>query len=138
MKIVFDTNIILDVLVEREPFVEMSNRALDVIDRKDIAGAMTANTVTDLFFLYRKHLPDPARRKEAIRGLMTALTGLDTTRSLCISALDSPMADFEDALLAESAKQWSADCIVTRNIADFAASPVEAITPEDLLTRIGG
>ena len=137
MKIVFDTNVILDVLIEREPFVDVSARAFDVIDRKDVSAAMTANTVTDLYFLYRKHQPDPAKRKESLRGLVTALDVLDTTRALCMAALDSPMPDFEDALVAESAKQWSADYIVTRNTRDFAVSPIEAITPDELTKRFG-
>jgi predicted nucleic acid-binding protein len=135
MKIVFDTNVILDVLVEREPFVEVSAKAFDAIDRKDVSGAMTANTVTDLFFLYRKHQSDPVKRKEAIRGLVTALEVLDTTRALCLSALDSPISDFEDAVVAESAKLWSADFIVTRDTHGFDDSPVKAITPDELLKR---
>lgn len=138
MKIVFDTNVILDVLAERTPFVDASDKALDIIDRKGVVGAITANTITDLFFLYRKHQPDRAKRKKAIFGVMTAMEVLDTTRALCFLALDSSMGDFEDALLAESAKMWSADCIVTRNVRDFAASPVEAITPDELLRRFPG
>ncbi len=135
MKIVFDTNVILDVLIEREPFVEVSSRAFDIIDRKGVSGAMTANTVTDLFFLYRKHQPDSATRKEALRTLMSALEVLDTTRAICFSALDSPISDFEDAVVAESAKAWSADFIVTRDADGFSDSTIKAITPDELLTR---
>lgn len=136
MRIVFDTNVLLDILAEREPFADASMAALDVIDRPGIKAAMTANTITDLFFLYRKHEPSREKRKESIRGLMIALEVLDTNRMLCFLALDSSVDDLEDALLAESAKVWRADCIVTRNVDDFVNSPVEAIAPEELVARL--
>ena len=53
MKLVFDTNVILDVLAKREPFFGDSLKALDFIARKDVSGAITANIVTDVFFLYQ-------------------------------------------------------------------------------------
>lgn len=137
MKIVFDTNVLLDILAERQPFVSASLAAVDIIDKPGVSGAMTANTVTDLFFLYRKHEPDNEKRKAAIRGLMTALEVLDTNRALCLLALDSHVDDFEDALLVESASAWSADYIVTRNTGDFTKSSIEAITPQELISRLG-
>lgn len=133
MKIVFDTNVILDVISKREPFVEASARAFDLIDKDNVIGAMTANTATDIFFLYRKRQPDLGKCKDALKRLITALEVLDTTRTLCLMALESSMPDFEDALLVESARQWSADYIVTRDKEGFDQSPVKTISPEDLL-----
>ena len=135
MKLVFDTNVILDVLARREPFFDASLKALDSIGRKGVSAAITANIITDVFFLYQKHQPDRNKCKEAIRTLMNALEVLDTTRALCSSALDSSMSDFEDAVVAESAKLWSADFIVTRDAHGFDLSPVKAITPDELLRR---
>ncbi len=135
MKLVFDTNVILDVLARREPFFDASLQSLEFIGRKGVSGAITANIVTDVFFLYKKHQPDRGKCKEAIRTLMNALEVLDTTRALCLLALDSSMSDFEDAVVAESAKLWSADFIVTRDGHGFDISPVKAITPAELLRR---
>ena len=137
MKIVFDTNVILDVLGERMPFAPMSTEAMAVVERDGVAGAMTANTITDLYFLLQKRHMQPDAIKDALMKLVDAIEVLDTTRELCVLAFKSPVADFEDAVLVESAQRWSADCIVTRNTSDFAASPVEAITPEELLKRFG-
>lgn len=135
MKLVFDTNVIMDVIACREPFFDASRAALLMATENDVTGAMTANTATDLFFLYRKYQPDMGKRKEALRYLMSALDVLDTTRDLCFMALESPIADFEDALLAESAKQCEADFIVTRDEDGFTDSPVKTITPDELLRR---
>ncbi len=138
MKIVFDTNVILDVLGERMPFAPVSTEAMAVVEREGIIGALTANTVTDLYFLLQKRRMGPDAIKDALVSLMDALEVLDTTREVCLLAFRSPVSDFEDAVLVESAKRWSADCIVTRNTGDFAASPIEAITPGELLDRFAG
>jgi len=134
MKLVFDTNIIVDVLGRRAPFAEMSKKAMAVAARKDIDGAMTANTATDIFYILRKHVEREFLKKSLI-DLMNYLDFLDTTRALCLLALASPMGDFEDALLVESARQWSADFIVTRDADGFAGSPIKIITPEELVRR---
>ncbi len=136
MKIVFDTNVILDVLGRRMPFAPASTEAMAVVEREGIAGALTANTITDLYFLLQKRHMKPDAIKDALVNLMDALEVLDTTGELCLRAFRSPVADFEDAVLVESAKRWSADCIVTRNVRDYSASPVAAITPEELLARV--
>ncbi len=136
MKLIFDTNVILDVLARREPFFEDSLKALDCMGRSGVFGAITANLLTDIFFLYRKHQSDPVKRKEALRTLMLVLEVLDTTRSVCFAAIDSPIQDFEDAVVAESAKKWSADFIVTRDVEGFADSPIQAVTPTELLARL--
>ncbi len=136
MNIVFDTNVIFDVLGKQLPFADTSTEAMAVVEREGIVGAMTANTVTDLYFLLQKRKMGADAIKDALMKLMNAIEVLDTTRELCLLAFRSPIVDFEDAVLVESAKRWSADCIVTRNIRDFVASPVEAITPDELLRRV--
>lgn len=135
MKLVFDTNVIVDVLAGRAPFAEASKKAMALVARDDISGSMTANTVTDMHYLLRKHILDGKALRMALLDLMDYLEVLDTNRDLCLRACRSAMSDFEDALLAESAKLWSADFIVTRNAADFDGSPVEAIAPKELLQR---
>ncbi len=136
MKIVFDTNVILDVIGERMPFAPASTEAMAVVEREGIVGALTANTVTDLYFLLRKRHMAPDATRDALVNLMDALEVLDITKDLCLLAFRSPVTDFEDAVLVESAQRWSADCIVTRNTDDFTASPIEAITPGELLLRL--
>jgi predicted nucleic acid-binding protein len=136
MKLVFDTNVIVDVLINREPFFATSKKAMAAAARPGVSGAMTANSMTDIFYLLRKYQPDKSLLKKSLAGLMDYLEVLDTTRDLCRLALQSPMIDFEDALVAESARGWSADFIVTRDPLGFVDSPVKTITPEELLHRV--
>ncbi len=136
MNVIFDTNVVMDVLTEREPFSEASAEAIALAGDKGCNVAITANTVTDLYFLLRKHFSDGAKAKSMLLRLVRNVIVLDTTRELCLLAFDSPVSDFEDAVLAESAIRWGADCIVTRNGSDFTASPTETLIPEEFISRI--
>lgn len=132
MKAAIDTNIVLDVLARREPFFAQSNAILRLVASGKIEGAITANTITDICYILRKSL-DGEKRKETLRGLMELFEVLDVTREECMAALDLPVEDYEDALLACCAETWRADCIVTRNEKDFAHARVAALSPGDFL-----
>jgi len=135
MKIAFDTNIVLDVLARREPFFERSQAVVRLVSEGRAQGAVTANAMTDMYYILRKHL-DKEPLKAALRGVMELLEVMEVTGDDCLAALDLPMDDYEDALLACCAGNWGADCIVTRNTKDFARSPVKAMTPDDFLKNI--
>lgn len=135
MNVMLDTNVILDVLGKREPFVQNSAQVLMLAAKSKLYASMTANTVTDIYYLSKKHLQDHAAVKNALLNLMDILEVVDVTKADCVKAFDLPINDFEDALLAHCAKRVKADCIITRNVKDFVGSPVEAITPEDFLKR---
>ncbi|MDR1612260.1 MAG: PIN domain-containing protein [Planctomycetota bacterium] len=135
MNVIIDTNVVLDVLANRIPFAKASAEAIALAEQNGCLLAITANAVTDLYFLLLRHLSDVVRAKTLLKGAVERIVVLDTTREICLSAFKSPISDFEDAVLVESALRWGADCIVTRNTRDFAASPVEAITPDELLHR---
>jgi predicted nucleic acid-binding protein len=132
MKIALDTNIVLDALARREPFFEQSQAVIRLVAEGKTDGAITANAITDMYYILRKHLDNEAL-KAALRGLMELLEVMEVTGDNCLAALDLPMNDYEDAILACCAKNWAADCIVTRNTKDFTHSPVKAMTPKDFL-----
>ncbi|HCY36687.1 MAG TPA: DNA-binding protein [Candidatus Margulisbacteria bacterium] len=130
-----DTNIILDVLGEREPFVQHSSAILMLAAKGKISASITANTVTDIYYLTKKYLQNPEAIKNALLGLMEVLDVIDVTKVDCIKAFDLSMNDYEDAVLAHCAKRVKAEYIITRNTKDFTNSPVNAIAPEDFLLR---
>ena len=132
MKIVLDTNVILDVLANREPFADDSEAVLTACLGSQSEAAITANTVTDIAYVLHKHL-DRASIKVALLGLLELVNVVEVNRGNCIGAFDLAMNDYEDALLAHCAKGWGADYIVTRNKKDFSASPITALTPSEFL-----
>ena len=134
MKVVIDTNIVLDVVGSRQPFFVQSHAVMQLVAEGKVGGAITANTVTDIYYVLRKHL-DNQVLKAALRGLMELVEVLDVNGEECLAALDIPMKDYEDALLTCCAKNWKADYIITRNRKDFVSSPVKAISPDNFLKK---
>ena len=128
MKVLIDTNVILDVLTGRKPYVESSSTFLKLCGVQ-ITGLMAASQTTDLFYILRREGKSAGEAKDTIRKLSDKLTILDVFAADIQTALDSDMPDYEDALLAFNGKRHKADCIVTRNEVDFAKSPVRALSP---------
>lgn len=135
MKIVLDTNIVLDTLANREPFFEMSHAVMQLVADGTVQGCITANSITDIHYILRKHL-DKETLMTALRNLLDLFEIVALTRAECIGALELSMKDYEDALLSCCAKSCNAECIVTRNTKDFVESPVKAMTPEAFLKLV--
>ena len=133
MKLLIDTNIILDALMTREPWAVSAQAVLLAVAEERVEGFITASTFTDLYYLLRKHLRDKEKTRQALLGLLTSVTVLDVNGTDCERAFELSMNDYEDALLAWCGKRHKADCIVTRNPKHFEGSPVKAISPSELL-----
>ena len=138
MKFAFDTNIILDALVHREGW-EAAERLMLAVGDEEIEGVVSANTITDIYYISRKRLGDQEARK-AIWSLMSAFEVAGVDERICREALALPMNDFEDAVLAVAVKHTEANFIVTRD-EEFIASehtPVFAISPQKAIELIEG
>lgn len=135
MRLTIDTNIVLDVLGRREPFFKNSQTVMQLVAEGKAEGSITATSLTDIYYILRKSLDDETLRA-ALRGLIELMDIAEVSGDDCLAALDLPMADYEDALLACCARRWKADYIVTRNIKDFTGAPIKAVTPVDLLNEI--
>ena len=132
MRIMLDTNIILDVLEKREPFFADSYLVLlNALENGDLC-MMPVSATTDIAYILRK--ADDIKGKLLDFSYMVRLT--DVTAEDFNEAIKVDMPDFEDALLAVNAKHNKADCIVTRNAKDFANSPVRALSPVEFLKEL--
>jgi predicted nucleic acid-binding protein len=131
MKLLLDTNIVVDIISKREGYRE-SLQILKYCELKQVLGFVSVITVNDVIYILRKHAP-PATLRDAVQTLLVIVDVADVLRGDINRAFASDMTDYEDALQAECAKRISADYIVTRNLPDFKQSPVSAITPENML-----
>ena len=131
----FDTNVILDVLLDRPPFSEPAANLLSRAERGEIQGFACATTVTTIFYLVRKAagLSDARRR---IGDLLSVLDVAPVNRAVLERAASSGIGDFEDAVIVESARQVDARVILTRNERDFAKSSISVHSPESLLALL--
>ena len=133
MKVVIDSNIVIDVLEKREPFFEKSYAVIQLCANKTIDGYVCAGSITDIYYIIRKNVADNSKAKEAMIRLGELVGVCDTMANDITSAHALDMNDFEDAVLAATSKREKADYIVTRNKRDFKGSPVPAVEPEELL-----
>lgn len=135
MKVAFDTNILLDTVLNR-PGREDALRLMLAVSDDRITGIISANSITDLYYLARKGIGDKAAR-EAIYDILSIFDVASVDDDVCFMALNTPMGDYEDAVLAVSAAGEGADYIVTRD-QDFlrADSPVPAISAGEMLSMI--
>lgn len=128
----FDANVVLDVLLRRQPFAEPTGELLSRAERGDIQGCICANVVTTIFYLVRNAVGlDEARRQ--VRLILSILDAAPVTGSMLREAAEGAMSDFEDAVVAASARHAQVDAIATRNERDFAKVPVPAYSPASLL-----
>ena len=135
MKILVDTNVILDILQKREPFFTDSYQALHKAIEADAECLLSASAVTDIFYILRKALQSPQMAKNRIEQLFQILTFADVQGVDIHTALMRSMPDFEDAVVDAVTERNGAAYILTRNIKDFAGSAVPAITPAEFLEK---
>jgi len=133
MKVVIDSNIIIDVLERREPFFQKSYEVIQLSLNKQIDGYVCAGCMTDIHYIIRKNVKDNNKAKEAMIHLEELVGVCDTLASDITASHVLDMNDFEDAVLAATAKREKADYIATRNKRDFINSPVAAVEPEELV-----
>lgn len=137
MKVLFDTNIILDVMLLRKPFFEDSSLLLAETENNRIKGYICATTVTTIFYLVGKAKNVRAAR-EAVQNLLNIFEIADVNRAVLESALRSNFSDFEDGVIHESSLRQGIECIVTRNRKDFSFSKIPVYDPEELLKILSG
>jgi predicted nucleic acid-binding protein len=131
-RVLFDTNIILDIALKRRPHFDLSSRLFELIDQKRIVGHVTASTITDIYYISKKEKGGEI----AIRFIsdlleVTEVIGVD--KDVIIRAINADMKDFEDAVQASAAMCNEIKIIITRNKTDFSRSGLEVFTPAEFL-----
>ena len=132
-KILIDTNVLIDYILEREPFFDDAMRVISSCIDGSVKGYIAAHSISNMFFILRKDFTIKERR-EILSNLCTIfeVEGIDKSK-LMLALSNEKFSDFEDCLQMECAKGRGVDYIVTRNIADFTSSEIEAVLPSEYL-----
>lgn len=134
MTVTVDINVLLDVFQKRQPHYAASAQVVSMVVAGTLPGVCPAHGLTTLYYLVRKHASRPDAEAAMDRVLRHFQIGnLDATGWQ--EARHLPFPDFEDAAVAAVAKATGSVFIVTRNVDDFAGSPVPAIAPADFLSQ---
>jgi predicted nucleic acid-binding protein len=131
-----DTNVILDLLLRRDPWYTQAIPVWEARDQGRFFAYVPASALTDVFYLCRKQIGI----RDALAAVEMCVTGfevLTVDRSIIEAALALPGADFEDNVQIACAQAAGLDLIITRNAGDFAQAGIPAIPPPDVPARLG-
>lgn len=132
MKILIDTNIVLDILLARAPFLMNAEKLIRMIDSDQVHAYVTANSITDIVYVARK-TRSLQEIRQIILDLLDRIDVIGVYREDILAAFDLGFSDFEDALQSTCSERERINYIVTRNRRDFANSKVEAVDISDFL-----
>jgi len=135
MKVLVDTNIALNKLLQQPDFYNGSNAIFKLAEAGKITGYISASAITDIFYISQKKLGKKAA-KEAVRHLLNIYCPAAVTDKDIYKALDLDWEDFEDSVQFTVGESFSVDYIVTRNTQDFSSGSIPAVTPERFIQII--
>ena len=134
MVVLIDTNVILDCALRREPFYQPSKAVLERCVQADVTGYVAFHSIANLAYILRKQPAD--ERREFLLEICRILTVTGASHAEVVHAIQNlAFLDLEDCLQERCAAEVHADCIITRNILDFSASEIPALSPEEFLSR---
>lgn len=133
MRVLIDTNVILDFLQEREPFAENAARLFERIDAGEIEGFIAATTITNIYYIVRK-AAGAVVAQDAITQVLTDLNICVVDRNVLEQAIALNFRDFEDAVQYVCGVVYSVDAIVTRDASGFVGVEIPVISPGEFDT----
>ncbi|NJM79804.1 MAG: PIN domain-containing protein [Flavobacterium sp.] len=133
MKILIDTDVILDFFFDREPFSENAAKILSLCEKKAIIGYVTPVIISNVYYLLsQKGKQDKVIEK--LKILVSILEVLEIDKNSILAALHSDFKDFEDALQNYAAEQnKDIKLIITRNTKDYKKSELPIMNPDEFL-----
>lgn len=132
MRVLLDNDVILDFLLQRQPFYNSANRIFIHLQNKEIEVYISAITPINAFYTTRKEKGKDVAFK-AVENLLKIVEVCRTNKSVLQDAFTLNFSDFEDAVQCASAIAENLDAIVTRNTKDYKLSPIKVFSPDDFL-----
>ena len=132
MKLFLDTNVVIDVIAAREPFVADSTAVFNLCETGKVEGIISALTLCTISYILRKYVT-PGTMRTKLQQFRNVLTPVDLSVSLLDKALASSISDFEDAVQFYTAVYSEADYIITRNAKHFPSNHIPVLSPTDYL-----
>jgi predicted nucleic acid-binding protein len=129
MKALLDVNVVLDVLLDREPHVEASTAVWEAVELGRAEGFLSAHALTTVHYFVRKERGG-ARAKRVIAALLRVFTVAPVDGTVIREALELPSLDFEDSVTAAAACSAGCDLVVTRDPKGFQGARIRVLTPE--------
>jgi len=136
MKVLIDTNVILDFLLRREPYYVNAAKINILSEKEFICGYISASAVTDIFYVAKRELKNKDTVLALIKNILKTTHIVAVRESSIYEALDLEWSDFEDSVQYTAGQSISVNYIITRNPKDFASGYIETVTPEEFLNKV--
>ena len=133
MKVLIDTNVVLDVLLKREPFYKDSFTVFQLADQGSFVGYLSAASITDIFYFVRKHWRGTADVHQILSNLISLFSVAPVSETTITNALALRWKDFEDAVQFNVAKENNFTQIITRNESDYETSDIPCVNPAEFI-----
>ena len=134
MNLQLDTNIILDVLLIRQPFYEYSFGIIALAQNNNYNIYLVASGVTDIYYVIRKQIGKGKAIAE-VKNILQSFQISDVNKKILIQATNNNFEDFEDAVQHETAIHSNIDFIITRNNKDYKHSKIKVLTPKEFIKQ---
>lgn len=135
MKVLFDTNVIIDALIRREDS-NFARRLIQLASIEEIDAYICSKQITDIYYILRKYVTSEEKRRSYIQTILETFKLLPLLPSDLKYCLKTKMNDFEDSLLDEIASVNMINNMVTNNIKDYKNSKSIILTPKQLLDLV--
>ena len=135
MKVVFDLDVLLDVIQERMPHYESSALVLTAARTGALSSAIPSHGITTIYYIVKKY-DTRAQAEQVVDWLLKYFMVLSPSTEIFLQARSLQIDDYEDAVVASLALNSGTDYIITRNLADYQTSPVPALSPQTLLDQL--
>jgi predicted nucleic acid-binding protein len=136
MQVLFDTNVLLDALLAREPFIADAAFLLEAVEAGRLEGFMSATTVTDVHYLVGRQTKSAETAMKAVTHLLVLMEICPVDRGVLEEAITLGLADFEDAVQVACAISLGLEAIVTRDVYGFSGSPISILSSGELKDRL--
>ncbi|MEM9275915.1 MAG: PIN domain-containing protein [Cyanobacteria bacterium P01_F01_bin.143] len=136
MRVLLDTNIILDFFLEREPFFQDASEIFYAIANEQIEGFITASSVTDIFYICRRQTKNIEQARQILTTTLALLSICPVDRTILEVALNSDASDFEDAVQIACAEAQNLEAIITRNFQDFQTANIPVMSANQMMKQL--
>ena len=133
MKLLIDTNVVLDVLLRREPFSKTAAEVLNLTQRDDVQEYVSASAITDIYYIANKQMKDRDAVRDLLKRLLMVVSVVAVSEREIQNALNLAWGDFEDSVQYSVALLNEMDGIVTRNPSDYQEANMRIWLPEQAL-----
>ena len=131
-RVFVDSDVILDVALAREPFVEYSSLVLALLEQRRCVGVISSNLVTNVYYVLRK-LSSSQQTRTFLQDLLQIIEITPVSHNVVLESLASEFSDLEDGIQHFAAIEARCDCIVTRNGGDYAKAIIPVYSPKEFM-----